>query len=85
MNASTEPQLAPPGAGLPGPELQVARLLFLYRRLTNDRHSFTARFQQERETIRRLVNACPPEARGRRVLIERVRVWRTAAATGRCG
>jgi hypothetical protein len=72
MNADTEPQLAPPGAGLPGPELHVARMLFTLRRWIGGRDSFNARFRVEREAVRSLVSACDAESGARRVLIRRV-------------
>jgi hypothetical protein len=71
MIENTEPKLAPPGAGLPGPELYIARMLFALRRLTGNRDSFTADFQRERETIRGLVRSCEGEDGARRVLISR--------------
>jgi len=71
MNSIAEPPLAPQGAGLPGVELVVARMLFRWRRLTGNRESFNARFQREREQIRRLVAGLSEEDAGRRVLIQR--------------
>ena len=71
VNPDPEPKLAPPGAGLPWPELWVARLLFACRRWSGNRDSTNARFQQEREIIRRLVRSCPGDAAGRRALIRR--------------
>jgi hypothetical protein len=72
MNTDTEPKLAPPGAGLPTPELYIARLLFAWQRWTGNRDSFNARFQQEHEIIRKLVRSCDGESGGRRVLIKRL-------------
>lgn len=69
----TEPQLAPPGAGLPKLELVIARILFGLRRITGTRAAFSTAFARERRLIRDLVRSCPPEAAGRRVLIERPR------------
>jgi hypothetical protein len=60
-------------AGLPKPELWIARLLFVTRRLTGNRDSFTARFQQERETFRSLLSSLDAESAARRVLIRRPR------------
>jgi hypothetical protein len=71
MTTQTEPKLAAPGAGLPGPELFVGRLLFALRRLTGDRASFDARFREERELIQALVRSCDAESLARRVLIRR--------------
>ncbi len=73
MNSQDEPTLAPPGAGLPKVELFVARLLFGVRRRTGSRESFSARFEQEREIIRGLVQSCDEDSAARRVLIQRVR------------
>ena len=73
MNANDEPRLAPPGAGLPLPELLIARMLFALKRWTGGREAFNARFRQEREKIRSLVQSCDAETGARRVLIRRVR------------
>ena len=74
MNAfsASEPKLAPPGAGLPKPELWIARLLFQWQFRTGNRRSFNARFQHERAAIRSLIADCTAESGGRRVLIRRV-------------
>jgi hypothetical protein len=72
MNTQTEPKLAPPGAGLPKIELYVARLMFTVQRLTGNRHSFNARFQNERELIRKLLHSCKESDGSRRVLIKRI-------------
>ena len=66
-----EPKLAPPGAGLPTPELIIARLLFAVRRLTGNRQSFNAKFDQERATIRGLISGLDADSASRRVLIKR--------------
>ncbi|MEI6084119.1 MAG: DinB family protein [Verrucomicrobiota bacterium] len=71
MNQPTEPKLAPPGAGLPLPELYIGRLLFALRRWTGNRDTTTAQFQQERENIRHLIRARDDEALRQRVLIAR--------------
>jgi hypothetical protein len=73
MNAPDEPLLAPPGAGLPGPELLAARLFFAAHRLFGNRSKFDARIARERHAILALVRACPPEDPARRVLIPRLR------------
>lgn len=73
MPTTTEPPLAPPGAGLPLPELLIARLLFGFRRWTGHRAAFTAKFESEREQIRDLVQRCDAARGARRVLIARVR------------
>ena len=68
-----EPKLAPPGAGLPGLELFIGRLRFALRRATESRESANARFAQERERIRRLLQSLTDEEAGRRILIKRLR------------
>lgn len=73
MNATKEPKLAPPGAGLPLPELIIARLLFRFRRWNGNRQSFNQKFQEERDAIGALVRSCDPEIAAQRVLIPRLR------------
>jgi hypothetical protein len=73
MSNHTDPQLAPPGAGLPAIELWVARLLFARTRRRGNRESFVAKFKQERAAIRLLVDSCPESQRGEQVLITRLR------------
>ena len=73
MNSPAAPTLAPPGAGLPGPELWSARVLFGLRRRFGTREAFTARFEQERAAIRELLATCDPARRGEQVLIPRLR------------
>ncbi|HTH49485.1 MAG TPA: hypothetical protein VMB21_18360 [Candidatus Limnocylindria bacterium] len=71
MDSEAGPQLAPPGAGLPTPELYIARLLMGWQRLTGDRESFNRKFQREREAIRQVVRSCDDVAAAKRVLIRR--------------
>ncbi len=73
MSTSTDPQLEPPGAGLPAVELWVARLMFARIRRRGNRETFVAKFKQERAAIRALVDSCPEVQRGERVLITRLR------------
>ena len=73
MTSSVKPELAPPGAGLPLPELWIARLLFAMRRLRGSRELFLAKFEQERAAIRALLASCSEGKRGVQVLIERPR------------
>lgn len=73
MPESTEPHLDAPGAGLPGPELFIARRLFAWKRRFGSREGFSRRFEMERAAIRDLVAAIPEELRSRRVLIPRLR------------
>jgi hypothetical protein len=67
------PKLAAPGAGLPGIELQIARILFTLRAWTHDRQRIDALFRQERALIAELVKGCPAGRLGERVLIPRPR------------
>jgi DinB superfamily len=73
MNATAEPRLAAPGAGLPKFELFIARRLFAWRLSRGTRESFVAEFQAERAAIAAMAKSCDPESAARRVLIERVR------------
>src|SRR4051794_28863260 len=68
-----EPKLAPPGAGLPKPELFIARLLFAWRRTMGNREVFNAHFQRERAAIESMISGADAGSCGRRVLIQRVR------------
>lgn len=67
----SEPQLAPPGAGLPFPENLIARGLLGMKRLTGNSAGFTADFIRERESIRRLIDKLDETTLSRRVLIRR--------------
>jgi hypothetical protein len=71
VSTNLEPKLAPPGAGLPKPELYIGRLIFAWRRWTGNRDSFNATFQREREAIRNLIQPCDAETGAQRVLIRR--------------
>jgi hypothetical protein len=72
MSTSTDPLLAPPGAGLPTIELWVARLLFALTRLRGNRETFVTKFERERAVIHALVASCPEAQRGEQVLIARL-------------
>jgi hypothetical protein len=72
MADDSDPQLAPPGAGLPPVELAIARFLFAAGGIMASRAASTAKFQAEREKIRRLLAHLDPELGARRVLIKRV-------------
>lgn len=67
------PKLAAPGAGLPGIELQIARVLFNVRAWTHGRRRIDALFQKERALVAELVRSCPVGRLGERVLIPRPR------------
>ena len=73
MKSPNAPTLAAPGAGLPAPELWIARVLFTLKRRFGSREAFTARFEQERAAIRDLLATCDPARRGKPVLIPRLR------------
>lgn len=73
MNSIQEPILQPPGAGLPLPELLIARTLFAIRRKLGNRESFNRFFQAEDQKIRNLISRFPVETRSQRVLISRPR------------
>jgi len=64
-------RLAPPGAGLPWIEHQIARLLFGIRCRRGDRASFLRTFREEQEKIHSLVDSFPTAHRGKRILIAR--------------
>lgn len=72
MNSTEEPKLAPPGAGLPKPELFIARLIFAVQTRLGNRNAFNARFAQEREAIHQLVASCDASSAATRVLIARI-------------
>ncbi len=67
------PKLAAPGAGLPGIELQIARILFRLRAWTNGSRRIDALFQKERALVAELVRVCSAGRLGERVLIPRPR------------
>jgi hypothetical protein len=67
------PKLAAPGAGLPGYELQIGRVLFALRAWTHDRQRIDALFRRERALVAELVRSCPAGRAGERVLIPRPR------------
>lgn len=71
MSADPEPRLAPPGAGLPAVERQVARLWLAMRRRLGTRRAWDARFAHEQRAILGQVNGCSAETGARRVLIGR--------------
>ena len=67
------PRLAPPGAGLPRPELLAARLIFGLQRALSTRDRAEATLRQERDAILLRVRACDPVQAARPVLIPRLR------------
>lgn len=72
MTVAQEPRLAPPGAGLPGLELLIARIRFALLRWTGGRRSFDLRIAHERELIRGLLRNVTADVGARRVLIPRI-------------
>ena len=72
MTTSQEPNLAPPGAGLPRLELLVAQIQFALLRWLGSRRSFDVRIAHERELIRTLLRKCNADVGARRVLIPRI-------------
>jgi hypothetical protein len=73
FTSSDIPQLAPPGAGLPAYELQIARVLFALRAWTHDARRTNALFWREQSLIAELIRGCPAGRLGERVLIPRPR------------
>jgi hypothetical protein len=71
MTTTQNPRLAPPGAGLPWIELQIARFLFGLRCRLGNRASFLQTFRDEQEKIRALIERFPAGDRGRQILIHR--------------
>lgn len=71
MTTNEKPKLAPPGAGLPWIELQIARILFGLRCRLGNRESFLQTFRDEQEKIRVLLERFPKEDRGLQILIPR--------------
>jgi len=67
------PKLSAPGAGLPGYELLIGRILFTFRALTNNRRSVDAVFLRERTLVSDLIKVCPRGRHSERVLIPRPR------------
>lgn len=72
MSSTTEPTLAPPGAGLPQPELAIARLMLRWQLRFTNRARSNARFVRERDGVLVLARSCPPAQAGQRVLIKRL-------------
>lgn len=71
MNSS-EPSLAAPGAGLPAVELFFARWMFRLHVWCGDAGAFQAQFEQERQTLRGLIQGCDEETGAQPVLIRRL-------------
>ena len=67
------PRLAAPGAGLPLPELLIARLRFWIARRSKSAEDFMGLFQSERTYILQLASECSDHDAARQVLIKRLR------------
>ncbi len=72
MTRNADPQLAPPGAGLPEVERIVARAVLAIQCLTGNRRSFDKRIASERDSILELVGSVNAQAGSQRVLIRRL-------------
>ncbi len=71
--SSQSPSLAAPGAGLPWPELWIARTFFAFSRWSYSRDEANQKFLQEQKMIATLIEQCGPTRAGHRVLIPRLR------------
>src|SRR5687768_11192069 len=66
------PRLEPPGAGLPGIELLIAKAIFTVRRWTGTPAAFTAQFEREQRAIAGLYAGRDEARLARQVLIPRL-------------
>lgn len=73
QDGATPVKLAPPGAGLPLPELWVARLLTAWQARRTTRERSAARLADEKGVILALARELTPAQAARRVLIKRPR------------
>lgn len=67
-----QPRLAPPGAGLPKPELVIANLIFRWGRWRTTRAQAVANFALRRDEILQLARRCDAASGGQRILIRRL-------------
>ena len=67
------PSLAAPGAGLPTPELWIARLRFKWLRRSSSRADLEGRFESERARVLQLGRSVSEDDGSRQVLIRRLR------------
>jgi hypothetical protein len=70
--SAAEPKLAPPGAGLPWVELQVARAGFAWLSRMSSREKAAAAIAREGAKIAALARACDARSGAERVLIRRL-------------
>jgi uncharacterized damage-inducible protein DinB len=73
MTEQQQPSLQQPGAGLPLPELYIAKFRFWQFRRRNTVGSLKAMFEQEQSTIQKLLEAITPSDGAKQVLIRRLR------------
>lgn len=73
MTPTSEPKLDAPGAGLPAPELFIARKRFALKCLTGSREKFIEQFEEQQRDILALVDSVPVSSRNTPVLISRLR------------
>jgi len=73
MKESSEPNLAPPGSGLPKLELMAARVIFGWRLRTGTRAAFNEVFRRERRNVLELAGGLDENSGAKRVLIKRIR------------
>lgn len=66
-------ELQPPGAGLPLPELYVAKLRFWLFRRKNSVDSLRLQFEEEQNRILKLIEKFTPEDASKQVLVRRLR------------
>ena len=71
--SSQSPALDAPGAGLPRPELWIARILFTFSRLSYNRDAANHKFLQEQRKIASVIERCEPAFACQQVLIPRLR------------
>jgi len=73
MALTSNPKLDQPGAGLPKPELMIARIVFARFRKGNSQEAVGQFFDRERSTILELARDCDAEIGRQPVLIKRLR------------
>lgn len=69
---TNEIELAPPGAGLPWLELQIARLIFRRARKRSSRGTTDALLDRETRTLEQIAGALPVDTASKQVLIRRL-------------
>jgi hypothetical protein len=79
-----EPQLQAPGAGLPRTELFISRIGFRLGTPFLSRGRAGRWFRADADRMLATARSLDPARAAKRVLIPRLRGWRTAAGTGPC-